>query len=1192
MIKVAIPKTFNNLFGALLSLAFLTSSAQSQNNLDEASSMNNRAEKLYESGHYKEALPLFEKALAIREKTLNPYDKRLALSLNNLGMLYTTTGNLKKAVPLLERAIVIDKMVLGEDNPDTATDINNLGLTYLEMWQFDKAISHLYKALTIRQKVQGTDHVSTGESLDKLGMSYRTMGSYQKAVPLIERSLSIREKALGSDDLLVADTLDNLAGAYYLMGNYAKALPLFERALKIKEKKLRAEDSLLSQTQSNLALVYQSIGDYEKAALLMEKVLVTDQKAYGSVNENTARNLNNLASIYRSMGDYVRALPLCERALVIREKVWPKGNPYIAQSLTSIEGSYFRMGDYAKAFPYAERALQINEKSLGPDHPQTLNNLFHITLISYLLNKDTDTIRDQLSKVWMARQKQMDGVLVMDEATRLSWQKENLDYRLIDLLRPEQVAQIIITTKGIVLESMMEDRASLKGNGSDTPEFQELQSARFQIGKIAFSGKKEDQDEVKILKARIDSIMSSSAHQRANIGGVRQSAMVTVDSIRKALTPGAALLDFIQFSDPKIKGDAGICYGVMILAQDVEPKFVRLDDSLGIDAAIHAAGIAISTGDEKALVDNQKIIYQKLWASLAKNLPEGTKKLYIGADGQLNFLSFASLLLPDGSFVGEQYDIAYVGSGRDLINKGFSSDSKRTKDIVLFADPVFDRESKSFSSNSLALRSGELDEFGRIVLPPLPGTRAEEATIEEAAKSSGWLPTSYIGDNASKSVLLALKRPDILHLATHGFYLNELDTDGNKTRGMKVTSSEAIKKDGASLAGIGAKIGSKDSSFVVAQIISGGPADKEGHLKVDDKIIAIAQGEEAFEDVNGLTMEKLISKIRGDKGTRIRLRIDSSSDANSQQNRIIEIIRGDLPRALVVSPPKSKIDPMHASGIALTGAQSTLKEWSEGKVPDPSNDGILTAEEVAGLDLDGTWLVTLSACETGKGEAKSGEGVFGLRRAFMMAGAQNLLMTLWPVSDEVTPKIMADFYKEALATHDAPGALAKVQRDWLLKLSKEKGYLAAVRDAGPFAMVVMAKPNAKKEETSKQATADVKGIQVAVGAQKNTSTERPEPRQSGGTLSTSSSQSNENKNSQSLDEEINNKGQLIHSLCEKKREMEREYMSQYGGKDAQWLTENLPGITAKLSELTKPTDDQITSLHNRLVELNKQKNQN
>src|SRR5271157_4253615 len=104
------------------------------------------------------------------------------------------------------------------------------------------------------------------------------------------------------------------------------------------------------------------------------------------------------------------------------------------------------------------------------------------------------------------------------------------------------------------------------------------------------------------------------------------------------------------------------------------------------------------------------------------------------------------------------------------------------------------------------------------------------------------------------------------------------------------------------------------------------------------------------------------------------------------------------------------------------------------------------------LDLKGTWLVTLSACDTGSGEARAGEGVMGLRRGFIEAGAQNLLMTLWPISDEVTVQIMSDFYDAAHKTGNAPEALAEVQRKWLLKLRTEKGLAQAVNLAGPFIM--------------------------------------------------------------------------------------------------------------------------------------------
>jgi CHAT domain-containing protein len=157
--------------------------------------------------------------------------------------------------------------------------------------------------------------------------------------------------------------------------------------------------------------------------------------------------------------------------------------------------------------------------------------------------------------------------------------------------------------------------------------------------------------------------------------------------------------------------------------------------------------------------------------------------------------------------------------------------------------------------------------------------------------------------------------------------------------------------------------------------------------------------------------------------------------------------------------PRSKlVNPMHRSGLALAGAQTTLTAWARDEVPSTESDGIVTAEEVGGLKLDTTWLVALSACETGSGEARAGEGVMGLRRGFVQAGTQNLLMTLWSISDEITVQIMIDFYDAAFRTGNAPRALADTQRDWLVKLRKERGLLTAVQLAGPFIMSSQGKP--------------------------------------------------------------------------------------------------------------------------------------
>jgi CHAT domain-containing protein len=117
-------------------------------------------------------------------------------------------------------------------------------------------------------------------------------------------------------------------------------------------------------------------------------------------------------------------------------------------------------------------------------------------------------------------------------------------------------------------------------------------------------------------------------------------------------------------------------------------------------------------------------------------------------------------------------------------------------------------------------------------------------------------------------------------------------------------------------------------------------------------------------------------------------------------------------------------NPLLRSGLALAGANT----WLEGgALPTEAEDAILNAEDVSGLDLLGTELVVLSACETGLGEVYVGEGVFGLRRAFVLAGAKTLIMSLWKVPDKQTQELMEGFYKGVLEGQPRAEALREAQ---------------------------------------------------------------------------------------------------------------------------------------------------------------------
>jgi CHAT domain-containing protein len=142
------------------------------------------------------------------------------------------------------------------------------------------------------------------------------------------------------------------------------------------------------------------------------------------------------------------------------------------------------------------------------------------------------------------------------------------------------------------------------------------------------------------------------------------------------------------------------------------------------------------------------------------------------------------------------------------------------------------------------------------------------------------------------------------------------------------------------------------------------------------------------------------------------------NDGSTEQTRIVRIKR-EKEGASTDGERRQLLNPLLRSGLSLAGANT----GSDGE----NNDGILTALEAAGLDLWGTKLVVLSACDTGVGEVKTGDGVYGLRRALVLAGSESQMMSLWPVSNTGTRDLMIGYYKLLKAGLGRGEALRRVQ---------------------------------------------------------------------------------------------------------------------------------------------------------------------
>ena len=233
--------------------------------LSLAIALMNQGEELEDQARYQDALFVYEKALAIREKVLGDYHPDTATTYNNLGILYKNIGEYDKALDYYLKALAIKEKVLGTDHPYTAQTYNNLGVLYDNMGEYDKALDYYLKALAVREKALGTDHPDTAVTYHNLGNLYAYMGEYVKALDYYLKALAISEKTLGTDHPYTATTYNNLDCLYYAIGKYRKALEYQEKALAIREKVLgpRHPDTILSYR--NIALDYNALGNQEKA---------------------------------------------------------------------------------------------------------------------------------------------------------------------------------------------------------------------------------------------------------------------------------------------------------------------------------------------------------------------------------------------------------------------------------------------------------------------------------------------------------------------------------------------------------------------------------------------------------------------------------------------------------------------------------------------------------------------------------------------------------------------------------------------------------------------------------------------------------------------------------------------------------------------------------------------------------------
>jgi CHAT domain-containing protein/Flp pilus assembly protein TadD len=787
--------------------------------------------------------------------------------------------------------------------------ISNQGLLYATMGRFTQAEQLTVEALDLRKAKFGDTNTSVAASLNNYGVLKYSLARYNEAEKDFETSLSIIKSNNLQAAMPYAIILNNQAMLFQSIGRFEEAEKTLKEAIVIGEKLQSSKSRNHLKFLSNLALLYQQMGKYPEA----ETIYLGMEKRLGKNNPDYASMLNNQAALYIVMGKEDKVEDLLKRSAAIYKSNFNEENPAYAKAISDLGNFYRYKGKYTDADPLLEKALAIRETTLGTSHPLYVQSQEDIAILYWkrkiwdrsfmmyrnVMDKSLDFINTYFPPMSEAEKTKYWDILsprfqrfynfAIDASIENPHVIESLyDYQIATkallLNSTNRVKQAILTSKDVQLikdyRTWLDQKETL---------------ARL----YAYSKQDLRQQNINLdsLERAANAMERKLSERSGDFSSSYSTKKVSADQIKALLTDTEAVVEIIRVQkyDQKFENDAR--YLALVLTKGIDiPKLVILDNGSQLDtrySKFYRNAVQQRIADEYS--------YDQYWARIEPEL-KGKKLIYISPDGAYNQINLNTLKKPDADYVINRYDLVILGNSKDLIAWKSKKAKAPRKNATLIGFP----------------------DYGAGEIAALPGTKIEMNTISKVLKTSGYQVTLFSEKTATEKNLKSIKAPTLIHIATHGYFLEDTESSG--------------------------------AAFGI-------------HLE------------------------------------------------NANDN------------------------PLLRSGLLLAGASGTV---SGKRMPNlESNDnGILTAYEAMNLNLEGTDLIVLSACETGLGDVKAGEGVYGLQRAFLVAGADALIMSLWKVDDAATQQLMSNFYTNWLKLGNKQKAFKQAQLQLMAKY-KEPYYWGA-----------------------------------------------------------------------------------------------------------------------------------------------------
>ena len=797
------------------------------------------------------------------------------------------------------------------------------------------------------------------------------MGAYDRAEPLYRQALEIRKKALGEGHPDYAGSLNNLALLYHAMGAYDRAEPLYRQAKEIRKKALGKGHPDYASSLVTLAGLYDDMGAYGGAEPLYRQALEITKKALGEGHPDYAAGLNNLALLYSAMGAYDRAEPLYRQALEIMKKVLGEEHPAYATSLNNLALLYRAMGAYDRAEPLYRQALEIRKKVVGEGHPDYATGLNNLAGLYQATNRPQQALTT-LGRGMEVEQLNLRRVFAFsaEPAMRayLDTVRHSLDVLLsmvldggaTDPAAAETALTWTLRRKAVILQALCRFRDAQRLSAQDPALAQQaiqLRGLRQRLSDWTLNPPPGASPET--LRRQMDAWRQQADELEADLNRALarhepQSARDGVDAaaLRRRLPAGSALVELVRVHL--------FDFGATGKARRWKPAHYL---ALVLTAGAQAPPRLIDLG-EAADIDNAV---------------EQVRQSVIGAGSELSELA--------------RTDKPRLPQAERTWEEGFRQVSRPLYQQV-FA-PL--RTALGPATLIYLAADGELNRLPFEALVDDQGRYLIE-TYRFAYLSSGRDLLQAHPQPGQGTVVFAGPDYDLGAARRHEAAEPLLAA---LSRGTPAGWRGARSGDVRGLPRWGPLAGAAQEADLVQQALQG-----SGYGPVTEYV-----GPQALEEV--------LKRLRAPRV----LHLATHGFFLPDQKRAPEDRGGPFAPGLEFGAARGLArlhgaeNPLLRSGLVLAGANALGERAGPANVPgaqanaEPTaDDGWVTAEEIALMDLRGTELVVLSACETGLGRVKIGEGVYGLRRAFLYAGARTLVTSLFEVPDEQTRELMGRFY--------------------------------------------------------------------------------------------------------------------------------------------------------------------------------------